>query len=507
MPLPSPLRMDPTQTTTLRRQFEQEVQRRFNKLKSKILTLVGSEDVFGLNSPIVANSAFSSTQFNAEDPDIRKTIEYLQSKLDPRDVLELETQPHVTVKYGLHDLTPDTVKRLVSQTGAVWARLGRLSLFCSEEQDVLKIDIESEPMKGLNRLLSILPNTNTFPNYHPHMTVAYLLPGAGQKYLDVYWQQFIQGKPLIFTTLHFSTPERVQTALALNYSFQERLTTNTKWKWDASHKQVEKFRQWLAKEVEDIVPEEEGDTPEGWWGKYIQEGYRKGAARAFSSVRKRGWDEKLDFYRGTKEQFLRSSFSQPESINKVKLLAGRVFTDLKGVTEQMASGITRTLIDGLTQGQGPMDIAKAMAKAVDMPISRARMIARTETIRAHAEGALDGMEGLGVKEVGVMVEWSTAGHNVCQLCQALEGIVLKIEEARGMFPRHPNCKCSPIPANVGESTKGQIRGKLAIEEAINQSIEDEIPTGSGRSIKQQKTKSSWPGAKKAIDKTRPKSFV
>ena len=46
-------------------------------------------------------------------------------------------------------------------------------------------------------------------------------------------------------------------------------------------------------------------------------------------------------------------------------------------------------------------------------------------------------EALGVEELGVAVEWATAGDEaVCELCEALEGVVLKIEEARGMLPRH-----------------------------------------------------------------------
>jgi len=44
-------------------------------------------------------------------------------------------------------------------------------------------------------------------------------------------------------------------------------------------------------------------------------------------------------------------------------------------------------------------------------------------------------------------------HN-CELCAPLEGIVLKVSEARGMLPRHPNCRCCFIPANVGEHKGG-----------------------------------------------------
>ena len=67
-----------------------------------------------------------------------------------------------------------------------------------------------------------------------------------------------------------------------------------------------------------------------------------------------------------------------------------------------------------------------------------------------------------------MVEWSTAGDDrVCEACLPMEGVVLKLSEAHNMIPRHPNCRCSFIPANVGESRGEQVRGKAKIERQID----------------------------------------
>src|SRR5690606_33704519 len=85
------------------------------------------------------------------------------------------------------------------------------------------------------------------------------------------------------------------------------------------------------------------------------------------------------------------------------------------------------------------EIARELNRQIDVGAKRAATIARTEIVRAHNEGALDALEELGVDEIGVMVEWSTAGDNrVCPLCRPLEGVILKTKEAHGMFPRHPN---------------------------------------------------------------------
>jgi len=75
------------------------------------------------------------------------------------------------------------------------------------------------------------------------------------------------------------------------------------------------------------------------------------------------------------------------------------------------------------------------------------MIARTETIWAYNEAALNMFESAGVEGVALDVEWSTAGYGVCEKCQELEGQVYSIEEARKSHhpPLHPNCRCALIP--------------------------------------------------------------
>jgi hypothetical protein len=133
------------------------------------------------------------------------------------------------------------------------------------------------------------------------------------------------------------------------------------------------------------------------------------------------------------------------------------------------------------------------------------VIARTEVIRAHAEGQLDALEELGVEELGVEVEWTvTEDSRLCPLCAALKGVVLTLDEAKGLLPRHPNCRCAFIPANVGEDEEGQLRSKSAIEKAIDKSIQAESPK---RPLEEQRERSRWPGADTKIAKTRPEGIV
>ena len=298
------------------------------------------------------------------------------------------------------------------------------------------------------------------------------------------------------------------------------LIVNQRWQFLTASEKADAFQGWLAEQTDETIVGE-GNK---WWERFSEEGYRKGAGRAFDDTR---GVPTTEFASGTKSEFLRTAFGQPVSIDKLKILSSRVFSDLAGVTDVVERQLKRVLIDGLAQGKGARALAKDINTSIDGFHKRALTIARTETIRAHAEGQLDALEQLGVKEVGVMVEWSTAGDTrVCPLCQPMEGTVLKLKEARGLIPLHPNCRCSFIPANVGEDrTKGtkveftnpstgkvetqeikQKRTQAEIESAIRKSIKAEIPKSqrSKRTVAQQKKLSRSPLADVKITKTRPK---
>jgi SPP1 gp7 family putative phage head morphogenesis protein len=246
-------------------------------------------------------------------------------------------------------------------------------------------------------------------------------------------------------------------------------TTNAAYEFLPDADKVKAFRKWLKQQLDTLI---QGKSTEELWRLYIQEGFKKGAARAYDDVtrgRRKTWEPgEGDFYRGSREEFLKSSFAQPVSVDKVKLLAGRSFDDLEGVTHQMSVRMSRVLTDGLVQGKGMRELGRDLAKEVDVGRDRALTIARTEIIRAHAEGQLQAFDNLGVEEVGVAAEWATAEDDaVCEDCSALEGVVLTVEEARGLIPQHPNCRCAWIPANVGEKSKSQQRSRDSIEHAFS----------------------------------------
>ncbi len=247
------------------------------------------------------------------------------------------------------------------------------------------------------------------------------------------------------------------------------------WRFRTDAQKVEAFNEWLGQaHKSNLLKGSETGNP--WTDQYIESAHKKGLSRAYTDTKSEEVAESLDFYKGTKEQFIKTAFEQPEIKSKIQLLYTRTFQELKGVTATIDQQLSRTLAMGLTNGWAPSRIARDMSKNIaSINRKRARTIARTEVIRAHAEGQLDAFEQLGVEEVGVMAEWATAGDDrVCPMCGPLEGLILSVKEARDLIPRHPNCRCSWIPANVGESLQKQQKySKQARYKVTRKSMEAE----------------------------------
>lgn len=432
----NPLRIDPTRTGALRKQLVAEIRRRLARLKGQIIRY--------FDSVTLNEKEYASTQYMV--PQVAVQIAEMQAAFSPADVLKTP-EPHITVRYGLDAETdPTQVEAIAANIPPVEVQLGKLSLFQNEGKDVLKLEVSGQGLHDAYEMLGVLEHDVLNPVYQPHLTVAYLVSGAGEKYLSL--SNPLLGKRLVLQHLQFSDAER------------ELITVNKPLRSDPE--QVRAFQRWLRTQVSGKL------TDEQLWDAYAKAGFKKGQARAYDDVKaKMPKKESLDFYKGSKDQFLRTSFNSPVAKEKVKLLAGRAFDDMEGVTDTMSLRMSRMLTDGLVAGKNPRDIADDLVDEVDIALPRAETIARTEIIRAHAEGQLQSMDDLGVEEVGVAVEWATAGdERVCELCDSLEGVVLKIDEARGMLPRHANCRCAWLPAGVGEDDSDQKDTKKEIDKAI-----------------------------------------
>lgn len=122
----------------------------------------------------------------------------LLSQIAPEDLYEseeerygLENEPHVTILYGfdLESTTPDAIREAIEElevepiTDLEIVEVGK---FENEEYDVLKLTVESATLRQLNTYFrENFKYENDYPDYKPHMTIAYLQPGAADKYMDL----------------------------------------------------------------------------------------------------------------------------------------------------------------------------------------------------------------------------------------------------------------------------------------------------------------------------------
>jgi len=199
------------------------------------------------------------------------------------------------------------------------------------------------------------------------------------------------------------------------------------------------FKAWFQGQVDRGVLEVGKQPP--WTNTYVDSAYRKGVVRAYTDTHREALAASSDFYAGSQAQFLQQAFASPEVVSKIQMIYTRTYDSLKGYTAQMATDTSRILAQGLSNGYGPRQIAREMNARIDgLTRKRALTIARTEVINAHAEGQLDAFELMGVEEVGLQAEWSTAGDDrVCARCAAMAGEVMSVKKARGLIPLHPNC--------------------------------------------------------------------
>ena len=294
-------------------------------------------------------------------------------------------------------------------------------------------------------------------------------------------------------------------ALGLVPGLPLKLNQAQAWRFLTEAGKVDAFNVWLQEQVDtNLLSPVTGAgevlgplAGQPWTAKYVDSAYKKGKVRAFTDTHAATLAGSPDFYQGTKAQFLQQAFSSPEAISKLQLIYTRTFEELKGVTAVMSQQLSRALVNGLAAGQNPVEIARQMTNTIDgITRTRALTLARTEVIHAHAEGQLDSFEELGVEEVGLLAEWSTAGDDlVCPLCLPLEGTILTIKEARGLIPRHPNCRCMWIPANVGEKHGGQAWNDAFIGKKFRASIRAEKPKATAAEAR---AGSMWLGKTKKI---------
>jgi 2'-5' RNA ligase/GNAT superfamily N-acetyltransferase len=94
-----------------------------------------------------------------------------------------EENPHITVKYGIHDEFPEAVEEALIGYGPAAATIGKIGIFEAAEYDVVYLGVESADLTLLNKVISENVNvTDTQKSYIPHITLGYVKKGRATKY-------------------------------------------------------------------------------------------------------------------------------------------------------------------------------------------------------------------------------------------------------------------------------------------------------------------------------------
>lgn len=244
---------------------------------------------------------------------------------------------------------------------------------------------------------------------------------------------------------------------------------------------AQQFMEWLA-HVDDLTILEipEGQTRRvvgnvAWANTHIESAHKQGIKRARQEMKKAKLPAGV--IGPTDPGSISAAFLTPVHADRAGLIFTRTYSDLKGITDQMEADISRVLAQGLAEGRGPRDIARALNHQIESTgqtlaitdsagrrikaIQRATVLARTEVIRAHHIATINEYREAGVEGVIVQAEFSTAGDDrVCPQCAGLEGDVFTLDAAEGIIPVHAQCRCIMIPVNFKFAPRTTAGGTL-----------------------------------------------
>jgi len=152
----------------------------------------------------------------------------------------------------------------------------------------------------------------------------------------------------------------------------------------------------------------------------------------------------------TKDDFLRGKFTR-EQVSELRQSLKRGF--LRNLT-------IRQITEDITKNVKPKNLLKLDKSGKLMKDEngdyivqvnggkRSNMIARTETARLSAEGALSQYQNDDVEKVRYVAPMS---QRTCPICSALHGKVFNLQEARNIIPTHTNCRCTYVAIIEGLS--------------------------------------------------------
>lgn len=126
----------------------------------------------------------------------------------------------------------------------------------------------------------------------------------------------------------------------------------------------------------------------------------------------------------------------------LKWLGTRLSWAADTISEETATKLNTAVAEGYAAGEGLNELTKRIKGVFDISNMRAERIARTETMQASAQGAIEGYKELGVRQVEF---FAALDERSCADCMALHGEKFAIADSVGIITVHPNCRCKWLP--------------------------------------------------------------
>jgi SPP1 gp7 family putative phage head morphogenesis protein len=210
---------------------------------------------------------------------------------------------------------------------------------------------------------------------------------------------------------------------------EDNFIRNTRWKWRTPAQKVAAFKEWLEEQTAKKLLSKE-EVGQLWTERYLKAAYERGKVRGTTQASK-----------ARKAQYQAFLTDTSRARRKMESLVQRNLDELEGFSKRMSTKAARLVADAVDNNQTPAALARRLTREFNIEKKRAITIARTEIVRAQAEGQLDAFDDLGITHVKVMAEFRIANDQACPICQELNGTLFTIEEAHGVIPVHPNCQC------------------------------------------------------------------
>jgi len=182
-----------------------------------------------------------------------------------------------------------------------------------------------------------------------------------------------------------------------------------------------------------------------WQAEYIDPAYQRGMRDGSSALRRAGITAAI-----ITAAELATRFSRPANADRVMILRSTAASELQGITSATSQQVGRVVRDGVAGKLPPKEILAGISDRIEhIGKTRSKVLAKTETVRAHHKAKLQMYRDEGVTEITILAEWVTAGDDrVCPICAPLEGTRYTLEEAEGIIPVHAGCRCSTVPIEV-----------------------------------------------------------